>query len=246
MLAGCYLSRTIDQATADDVNNRSFTFTNGAVFHAALVNVSATVCFTDDATNFTLSSAGGTAAGTNRLDSCILTVANSTYAVGAGPQLGEIITLDPCDFDSDRQTLTISNRGLTATSTVATACSPGSSGNVVPATAENVNNQSFTFSTAPGGGVFDTVLTNLPTSLAFTDNATNFSLTSASGEARGTSTVQSGACTLDIATSSFTVGTNLQEGRIIRLNPCNFNNTTRQLTVTNLGTATSEPGVVQP
>jgi hypothetical protein len=242
ILAGCYLSRTIEQATADDVNNRSFTFTNGAVFHAALVNVSATLCFTDSATNFTLSSAGGTAAGTNRFDSCILTVANSTYSVGAGPQLGEVITLDPCDFDSDRQTLTISNRDLTATSTVATACSPGSSGNVVPATAENVNNQSFTFSTAPGGGVFDTALTNLPTSLAFTDNATNFSLTSTSGTATGTSDIRSGSCILDIATSTYTVGTNLQESRMIRLNPCNFDNTTRRLTVTNLGTATSEPG----
>lgn len=242
ILAGCYLSRTIEQATADDVNNRSFTFTNGAVFHAALVNVSATLCFTDSATNFTLSSAGGTAAGTNRFDSCILTVANSTYSVGAGPQLGEVITLDPCDFDSDRQTLTISNRDLTATSTVATACSPGSSGNVVPATAENVNNQSFTFSTAPGGGVFDTALTNLPTSLAFTDNATNFSLTSTSGTATGTSDIRSGSCILDITTSTYTVGTNLQEGRMIRLNPCNFDNTTRRLTVTNLGTATSEPG----
>jgi hypothetical protein len=244
MLAGCYLSRTIDQATADDVSNRSFTFTNGAVFHAALVNVSATLCFTDNATNFTLSSAGGTATGTNRFDSCILTVANSTYAVGAGPQLGEVITLDPCDFDSDRQTLTISNRDLTATSTVATACSPGSSGNVVPATAENVNNQSFTFSTSPGGGVFDNALTNLPASLAFTDNATNFSLTAASGTATGTSIIQSGSCTLDIATSTFTVGTNLQEGGIIRLNPCNFDNATRRLTVTNLGTATSEPGQI--
>jgi hypothetical protein len=242
MLAGCYLSRTIDQATAGDVNNRSFTFANGAVFHVALVNISTTLCFTDNATNFTLSSAGGTAAGTNRFDSCILTIANSTYAVGAGPQLGEVITLDPCDFDSDRQTLTISNRDLTATSTVAVACSPGSSGNVVPATAENVNNQSFTFSTAPSGGVFDTALTNLPTSLAFTDNATNFSLTSASGTATGTSTIQSGSCTLDIATSTYSIGTNLQEGRRIRLNPCNFDNVAKTLTVTNLGTATSEPG----
>jgi hypothetical protein len=182
------------------------------------------------------------ATGTNRFDSCILTVTTSTYPVGSGPQMGEVITLDPCDFDSDRETLTISNRNLTATSTVAVACSPGSSGNVVPATADNVNNQSFTFSTAPSGGVFDSALTNLPTSLAFTDNATNFSLTSASGTATGTSTVQSGSCTLDITTSTYTVGTNLQENSRIRLNPCNFDNTTRRLTVTNLGTATSDPG----
>src|SRR5712691_2753374 len=63
-LAGCYLSRTIDQATASDVNNRSFTFANGAVFNTALANVSTTLSFTDNATNFTLSSAGGTATGT--------------------------------------------------------------------------------------------------------------------------------------------------------------------------------------
>jgi hypothetical protein len=242
ILAGCYLSRTIDQATASDVNNQSFTFTNGAVFHPALVNVSTTLCFTDDATNFTLSSAGGTATGTNRFDSCILTVATSTYAVGTGPQGGEVITLEPCDFNSDLKTLTVSNRDLTATSTVAVACSPGSSGNVAPATVDNVNNQSFTFSTAPSGGVFDTSLTNLPTSLAFTNTATNFRLTSASGTATGTSTVQSGTCTLTINNSTFPVTTNLQQSRTIRLNPCSFDNTARTLTVTtNLGTATSEP-----
>ena len=244
ILVGCYISRTVDQATAGDVNNRSFTFTNGAVFHSALVKVSTTLCFTDNATNFTLSSAGGTAAGTNRFDSCILTVANSSYTVGNGPQVGEVITLDPCDFDSDRQTLTVSNRDLTATSTVGVACSPGSSGNVAPATVENVNNQSFTFSTAPSGGVFDSTLANLPTSLAFTNNATNFSLTSASGTATGTSTVQSGSCTLNINNSTFPVTTNLQQNRTIRLNPCSFDNAARTLTVTtNLGTATSDPGM---
>jgi hypothetical protein len=243
ILAGCYLSRTIDQATASDLNNRSFTFANGAVFHVNLVNVSTTLCFTDNATNFTLSSAGGTAAGTNRFDTCILTVANSSYTVGTGPQVGEVITLDPCDFDSDRQTLTVSNRDLTATSTVAVACSPGSSGNVAPATVENVNNQSFTFSTAPGGGVFDSALTNLPTSLAFTNSATNFSLTSASVTATGTSTVQSGICTLTIATITDTIGTSLRANSVIRLNPCNFDNTAKTLTVTNLGTATSDSGV---
>jgi hypothetical protein len=244
ILAGCYLSHTVDQATASDVNNQSFTFTNGAVFHAALVNVSTTLCFTDNATNFTLSSAGGTAAGTNRFDSCILTVANSSYTVGTGPQVGEVITLDPCDFNSDLKTLTVSNRDLTATSTVAVACSPGSSGNVTPATVDNVNNQSFTFSTAPSGGVFDTSLTNLPTSLAFTINATNFRLISASGTATGTSTVQSGSCTLAINNSTFPITTNLQPNRTIRLNPCSFDNTARTLTVTtNLGTATSAPGM---
>ena len=242
ILTGCYLSRTTDQATASDVNNQSFTFTNGAVFHAALVNISTTLCFTDDAANFTLSSAGGTAAGTNRFDSCILTVANSNYTVGNGPQVGEVITLDPCDFNSDLKTLIVSNRDLTAASTVAVACSPGSSGNVVPATTENVNNQSFTFSTAPSGGVFDSNLQNMTTALAFTDDATRFSLTSTSGTATGTSTVQGGSCTLTIANSTYAIGAGPQADRVIRLNPCNFDNAAKTLTVTNFGTATSEPG----
>ena len=46
--------------------------------------------------------------------------------------------------------------------------------------------------------------------------------------------------------STYTVGTNLQENRRIRLSPCNFDNTTRTLTVTNLGTATSDPGELVP
>jgi hypothetical protein len=246
ILAGCYLSRTTDQATASDVNNQSFTFTNGAVFNAALVNISTTLCFTDNATNFTLSSAGGTATGTNRFDSCILTVATSTYTVGTGPQVGEVITLDPCDFNSDLKTLTVSNRDLTATSTVAVACSPGSSGNISPATPDNVNNQSFTFSTSPSGGVFDSRLQNLTTALAFTASATRFTLTSTTGEATGTSLVQGGSCTLTIADSTYAVGAGPQENNVIRLNPCNFDNTSRRLTVTNLGTATSEPAVFQP
>ena len=164
ILAGCYLSRTIEQATAGDVNNQSFTFANGAVFNSALVNVSTALCFTDNATMFKLSSTGastsGEATGTNRFDSCILTVVTSTYGASAGPQVGEVITLDPCDFDSDRQMLTVSNRNLTTTSTVATG-----GGNVNQATASNVNNQSFTFNS---GEVFDSGLMNVSTVLAFT------------------------------------------------------------------------------
>jgi hypothetical protein len=245
VLKGCYLSRTVDQATAGDVNNRSFTFANGAVFHSALNNVSTTLCFTDDATNFTLSSSGGTANGTNRFGSCILTVTDSKYGAGAGPQGGDVITLDPCDFDSDRQTLTVSNRGLTTTSTVATACSPGGGGTGTPATSNNVNNQRFTFGS---GEVFDPALRNVRTALEFTDNATNFTLTSAgiNGTATGTSTVQSGSCTLTVTSSTYTVGTKLRANSpAIRLSPCNFDSTTRKLTVSNAGvTATSEASVI--
>ena len=245
-LAGCYLSRTVDQATASDVNNRSFTFANGAVFHTALANVSTALCFTDNATNFILSSSGGTANGTNRFGSCILTVVTSTFAAGAGPQGGDVITLDPCDFDSELLTLTVSNRDLTTTSTVATACSPGNVGTGAPATPSSVNNQSFTFDS---GEVFDVALRNVSTVLEFTNNATSFTLTSAgsiSGQATGTSIVQSGSCTLNITNSTYTVGTNLRAtSPTTRLSPCNFDSATRKLTVSNAGiTATSEASVI--
>ena len=72
-----------------------------------------------------------------------------------------------------------------------------------------------------------------------------FSLTLRSGTATGTSSVQGGSCTLTIANSTYALGTGPQENRVIRLNPCNFDNNTRTLTVTNLVTATSEPGVFQ-
>src|SRR5262245_42754202 len=98
LLAGCYLSRTKDQATASDVNNRSFTFANGAVFNAALVNISTTLCFTGNAANFTLASAGETAAGNNQFRSCILIVANSTFIIGTGPQWSAEHTLSPCYY----------------------------------------------------------------------------------------------------------------------------------------------------
>jgi hypothetical protein len=235
MLKGCYLSRTSDQATASDVNNQSFTFANGAVFHDALNNASTTLCFTDDATAFTLSSSSRTVSGTNRFDSCVLTVTSIDSGTGDGPQVGDVITLDPCDFDSDRKTLTVSNRGLTTTSTVAVACSPGNVGNVNLATPTNVNDQSFTFDS---GEVFDAALINVPTALQFTDNATNFMLTSTgsiNAQATGTSTIQSGTCTLSISTSTYTVGTKLQGNRTIRLSPCNFDSATNKLTVSNAG-----------
>ena len=211
------------------------------MFHANLVNVSTTLCFTDNATSFTLSFPGGPAQGTNQFDSCILTVQS---AGTTGPQVGEVITLDPCDFNSDLKTLTVSNRGLTTTSTAAVAGCSGSSGNATPATASAVDNQSFTFSALPSGQVFNFRLQNITTALAFTDNATRFSLTSGSDMATGTSTVGGGVCTLTVANSTYGPTTGPQEGDVIRLNPCNHDSNTRQLTVTNSSaTVTSEAGV---
>lgn len=226
-LTGCYLSRTIDQATADDVNNRSFAFTNGAVFHSALANVSTTLSFSDNATTFTLSSGSGTATGTNRFDSCILTVTTSTYSVGGGPQVNDVITLDPCDFNGDLHTLTVSNNGATATSSAATS-STGSGGNANQATASQVNNHSFTFA---NGAVFHSGLTNISTALSFTNNAAKFSLVSGGGTVTGTN--RFGSCILTVNASTYSRGDGPQENDVINLNPCNFDSTNNTLTVSN-------------
>src|SRR5262245_42474009 len=85
-LFGC--SEDIEPAIASDLNNKSFTFPSGVVFNPGLANIATTLAFSNNATNFTLSSAGGTAIGTNTFgNACTLTVSASTYAIGAGPQL---------------------------------------------------------------------------------------------------------------------------------------------------------------
>ena len=113
-LLGC--SEEIQPAVLNDVNNQSFTFANGVVFHPALANMSTTLAFTNNSTNFSLASATGTAVGTNSLNPCILSVTFSTYASGTGPQTNDTIMLQPCDFDRSNKTLIIGNGSITATS----------------------------------------------------------------------------------------------------------------------------------
>src|SRR5262245_10423688 len=113
-LFGC--AATDGQAEVEDVNNKSFTFANGAVFHPGLASTATTLQFTDNATIFTLASAGGIATGGNRFGSCILVVITSTYSPGTGPQVNDVITLNPCNFDSTNLTLTVSNGSNTLTS----------------------------------------------------------------------------------------------------------------------------------
>ena len=128
LLSGC--AATEGQATADDVNNKAFTFPNGTVFHPALTSATA-LEFTDNANTFTLSSVGGcppneagtpivcTASGSNRFGSCILTVGTSTYTPEMGPQVNDVINLSTCNFDIPNKTLVVGNGTTTATSSPA-------------------------------------------------------------------------------------------------------------------------------
>jgi hypothetical protein len=117
-LLGC--SESVEEAIADDLNNQSFTFLSGAVFNPGLANIATTLAFSDNSANFTLSSAGGIASGSNVFgNACTLTVVASTYAIGAGPQVNDAIKLAPCDFDIPNKTLLIGNGTTTATSSPA-------------------------------------------------------------------------------------------------------------------------------
>lgn len=106
-LLGC--SEEIQPAVAEDLNNLSFTFANGVIFHPALANMPTALSFTNNSTNFALASASGTAVGTDSLNPCVLTVTFSTYAPGTGPQANDAMTLNPCDFDRASTTLIIGN-----------------------------------------------------------------------------------------------------------------------------------------
>jgi hypothetical protein len=101
-------------ATANDVNNKTFAFSSGEVFNPALRNAATTLAFSNNGANFTLASAGGTATGKNQFGSCILTITSSTYASGVGPQVNEVITLNPCMVDSATNVLTAQNGTITA------------------------------------------------------------------------------------------------------------------------------------
>jgi hypothetical protein len=221
ILSGC--TATDGQASADDVDNNAFTFPSGTVFHPALTSAT-TLEFTNNADSFALFSAGGTVTGSNRFGSCILTVGSSTYAPGAGPQVNDVITLSPCDFDSTNRTLTVSNGSITATSNPAIA-------RLVNATASDLNDQTFLFAS---GEIFFPALVNIQVTLEFTNNANDFTLTSTentNNEASGNNTF--GSCTLTVTRSTFRAGSGPQINDVITLSTCQFNSATGALTISN-------------
>ena len=123
-LLGC--SDSVQQANINDVDNQSFTFASGAVFDTptaplALANVATTLAFSNNAINFTLSSAGGRATGINAFGSCILTVLASTYASDSGPQGNDVIRLTTCSFQIPNKILIVGNGTTTVMSSPAVA-----------------------------------------------------------------------------------------------------------------------------
>jgi len=240
-LLGC--SDSVQQANINDVDNQSFTFASGAVFNQALANVSTTLAFFNNARNFVLSSSNGIATGTNTFGSCSLTVTTSTYVSGTGPQVNDVIRLNTCDFDIPNKTLVVGNGTTTVTSSPAVVTWPI----IKQATKDDVNDQSFTFAS---GAVFDTAtpplaLANVATTLAFSNSAINFTLSSAGGMATGINAF--GSCILTVLTSTYApppVRSGPQVNDVIRLTTCSFQIPNKTLIVGNgTTTVTSSPAV---
>src|SRR5262245_17857088 len=121
-LLGC--SDEIQPATVSDLNNRCFTFLNGAIFHPALADMPTTVTFTNSSTNFAIAPTCGSqlpaAVGISSVNPCVLAVTLSTYDPDTGPQAHDTITLNPCDFDSSNKTLIVGNGTISGISKPAT------------------------------------------------------------------------------------------------------------------------------
>ena len=231
-LSGC--SSSDEQAVKNNVNNRAFTFQSGTVFDPALTDVT-TLQFANNATVFTLSSAGDCpngvcmASGSNFFGSCILTVFISSYEPGTGPQVNDVITLQPCNFDSTHHTLTVSNGPITATSDPAIA-------RLVVATPNDLNNRNFQFGS---GQVFDAGLTNVAVTLAFSNNASAFTLTTITNtnlQASGFVIFgldPLGLCILTVTASKYLIGFGPQINEVISLSPCQYNSATVALSISN-------------
>jgi len=237
-LLGC--SDSVQQANINDVDNQSFTFASGAVFNPALANVSTSLAFFNNATNFVLSSTNNTATGTNVFGSCTLTVTTSTYVSGTGPQVNDAIKLSTCDFDIPNKTLVVGNSTTTVTSSPAVVTGPI----IEQATVGDVNNQAFAFA---NGAVFATATTplalaNVATTLAFSNSAINFTLSSAGGRATGINAF--GSCILTVLASTYAPGSGPQMNEVIRLTTCSFQIPNKTLIVGNgTTTVTSSPAV---
>jgi len=121
---------------------------------------------------------------------------------------------------------------------------PGDKDHDNPATASDLNNRSFSFSS---GKAFNPALTNMPTVLSFSNNATNFALqaTVQNVVRTATGTYDLDSCTLAVGNSTnpttggsnFPAGTGPRPNDIIDLSICDFDSTNNSLTVFD-GTAT--------
>ena len=99
---------------------------------------------------------------------------------------------------------------------------------IQPATVSDVLNRSFTFK---DGVIFHPALAGMSTTLAFTNNSTNFALASATGTADGTNSLN--PCILTVTFSTYASGAGPQANDTITLQPCDFDRSNNTLIIGN-------------
>lgn len=120
-------------ASPETVNNKSFSFTSGEVFDPGLKDIPTTLALSSNGTHFdigaTVDGAPRTASGTNQFGSCTFTVTSSNFPARIQRlQVGSQFTADPCLFNTNNSTLTITIGGFTVTGTLTVNTGTGGSG----------------------------------------------------------------------------------------------------------------------
>lgn len=85
----------LDESNVAAVEDLEFVFSSGEAIHADLAGDETTVTITSSS-SIEIASGGDTATGSLAFGSCIITIESSTFAVGEGPQVGDVITIAPC------------------------------------------------------------------------------------------------------------------------------------------------------
>jgi len=105
--------------TPEDLQQKTFLFTDGAIFRLANIPVTlATGTFVDKQGDFALTGNGMVASGSVVLGSCTFVVTTSTFPPGQGPQVGNQIVLDPCQIDAIDRRLIATNATVSSTPTM--------------------------------------------------------------------------------------------------------------------------------
>jgi Putative Ig domain/Cohesin domain len=103
-------------ATPTNLQQTTFTFTNGAIFRLPNIPVTlATGSFVGNVGDFALTASGFVATGSVAIGSCNFVVATSTFPPGQGLQMGDLLVLDPCQVDAIDRRLIATNATVSLT-----------------------------------------------------------------------------------------------------------------------------------
>ena len=106
-------------ATAANLQQTTFNFTDGAVFGLANIPVTlATGTFVGDVGDFALTASGSVASGSVTIGSCTFVVTTTSFPPGQGLQVGDTVVIDPCQVDAIDRRLIATNMSVSVTPTV--------------------------------------------------------------------------------------------------------------------------------